>query len=187
MTAGGKLKDTTLWNSPNTGATNETGFTALPGGGCYGVSAFNYLGASGFWWSSTEATEDSARGWYLSNDNQNIVRLNADKRAVGWSVRCIKDSCLIEGIGLTKADITCHGISDGLINLSVKGDRAIYFQLVQLEIPLKIFINLDAGWYKVTVTDRRGCTMTDSIEILEPEQLLILNQIILISICSGSS
>jgi uncharacterized protein (TIGR02145 family) len=184
--AGGKLKDTTLWNSPNTGATNETGFTALPGGGCYGAGAFNYLGTSGFWWSSTEADEDSARGWYMSSDNQNIVRLNADKSAVGWSVRCIKDSCLLEGIGLTRADITCHGISDGLINLSVKGEGPFSFDWSNGSTTQHI-VNLDAGWYKVTVTDRRGCTMTDSIEILEPEQFLIFKSDYSDFICSGST
>ncbi len=184
--AGGKLKDTTLWNSPNTGATNETGFTALPGGGCYGVSAFNYIGASGFWWSSTEASEDSARGWYLSGDNQNIVRSNADKSKIGWSVRCIKDGCLLKGITMSKADVTCHGISDGLINLSVEGTGPFTFNWSIGDTTQNIQ-NLEGGWYKVIVNDRRGCSMTDSVEILEPEQLLIFKSDYSDFICSGST
>jgi hypothetical protein len=122
----------------------------------------------------------------MSSDNQNIVRLNADKSAVGWSVRCIKDSCLLEGIGLTRADITCHGISDGLINLSVKGEGPFSFDWSNGSTTQHI-VNLDAGWYKVTVTDRRGCTMTDSIEILEPEQFLIFKSDYSDFICSGST
>ncbi len=55
--AGGKLKEsgTTHWSSPNTGATNESGFTALPGG--YRSSngqVYSGIGNVGFWWSATE-------------------------------------------------------------------------------------------------------------------------------------
>jgi Fibrobacter succinogenes major domain (Fib_succ_major) len=56
MGAGGKLKETgtTHWLSPNEGATNETGFTALPGGIRYNsegsVADFSIFG---YWWSST--------------------------------------------------------------------------------------------------------------------------------------
>lgn len=61
--AGGKLKETgtSHWVSPNTGATNETGFTGLPGGYRHAISAFNYLGIIGDWWSATE--NDSGNAW----------------------------------------------------------------------------------------------------------------------------
>ena len=54
--AGGKLKETgtSHWNSPNIGATNETGFTALPGGFRNYYGDFNYIGDYGYWWSATE-------------------------------------------------------------------------------------------------------------------------------------
>src|SRR5574344_648159 len=55
--AGGKLKETGtieagtgLWYDPNTGATNETGFTALPGGDRRGSGTFLYIGDNGYWW-----------------------------------------------------------------------------------------------------------------------------------------
>ncbi|MBA7544886.1 hypothetical protein ES705_37247 [subsurface metagenome] len=53
--AGGKLKETGTahWSYPNTGATNESGFTALPGGGRSLNGTFGYVGSSGGWWSST--------------------------------------------------------------------------------------------------------------------------------------
>lgn len=52
--AGGTLKEagTSHWESPNTGATNSSGFTALPGGSRSGGGNFTFLGTSGFWWSS---------------------------------------------------------------------------------------------------------------------------------------
>src|SRR5690554_5475820 len=60
--AGGKLKETgtTHW-ARNTGATNETGFTALPGGGRDDSGTFYGIGGDGFWWS---ATEHYALAWY---------------------------------------------------------------------------------------------------------------------------
>lgn len=61
--AGGKLKetDTTHWKSPNTEATNESGFTALPGGYRNQVGAFFNLVYQGRWWSATEYSALHAR------------------------------------------------------------------------------------------------------------------------------
>jgi uncharacterized protein (TIGR02145 family) len=88
---GGRLKDTTtLWSSPNAGATNETGFTALPGGyrfrggGFYGISY-----GAGFW-SATEESSGNAWTRYLGNDFSQVSRNSLDKY-YGYSVRCVRD------------------------------------------------------------------------------------------------
>jgi uncharacterized protein (TIGR02145 family) len=90
---GGKLKETgiTHWITPNTGATNETGFTALPGGYHFHYGTFRDIGFSGFWWSSTESSDSSAYGWGMFSYNSQISRFNFDKRD-GLSVRCILDN-----------------------------------------------------------------------------------------------
>lgn len=88
----GKLKesDTTHWHSPNIGATNESGFTALPGG-LRGIEGYDYLGNMGIWWSSTYG------------DNIIVVCLHLDYKEygtsltlvlknLGCSVRCVKDN-----------------------------------------------------------------------------------------------
>lgn len=90
--AGGKLKEsgTAHWSSPNTGATNESGFTALPGGfrsvdgTCYFV-VFN-----GFWWSSTESSATYAWLRFVLYDYAGVVRDSGEKPA-GFSVRCVRD------------------------------------------------------------------------------------------------
>jgi uncharacterized protein (TIGR02145 family) len=88
--AGGKMKSTTGWNAPNTAATNESGFTGLPGGDRASSGAYVDIGDYGGWWSSTE--DDSGSAWYrlLYYYNSTVYRFNANKR-YGFSVRCVRD------------------------------------------------------------------------------------------------
>ncbi len=89
---GGKLKETgtTHWKSPNTGATNTSGFTALPGGVRRTDGSFVYLGDYGEWWSSTEYSY--IRAWIrgLTNTSGKVRRVEGYKLN-GSSVRCLKD------------------------------------------------------------------------------------------------
>ncbi|MFN8240238.1 MAG: FISUMP domain-containing protein [Bacteroidales bacterium] len=91
--AGGKLKEigTTHWTSSNTGATNETGFTALPGGAREGNGDFEGIGSGGCWWSTTEYYTNYV--WYrdMNSDNSNVGRDGNDGKPYGLSVRCLKD------------------------------------------------------------------------------------------------
>lgn len=92
--AGGKLKatGTTHWKSPNTDATNETGFTGLPGGYYNDLNErFNDIESYGYWWSATENDTDRAFYRVLLYLNSDVLRLNSDK-AMGLSVRCVKDN-----------------------------------------------------------------------------------------------
>jgi len=91
--AGGKLKetDTTHWNNPNTGANNETGFTALPGGYRSSLSGtFDDVGNYGAWWSSTEYDTLCAWRRYMSNDYSSVTR-GFSRKQRGFSVRCLVD------------------------------------------------------------------------------------------------
>ena len=90
MVAGGKLKETgtTHWQGPNTGATNETGFTALPGG-FRGNGAYSDIGNYGYWWSSTEYSTADAWSRYV-NYNYSVTRYYAFEQ-YGFSVRCVRD------------------------------------------------------------------------------------------------
>jgi uncharacterized protein (TIGR02145 family) len=91
--AGGKLKETgtTHWLIPNTGATNESNFTALPGGYRYYAGIFGYLGNRGFWWSSTE--DSMSRGYFRTMSSLfGFVSGDGTNKQFGFSVRCIKDN-----------------------------------------------------------------------------------------------
>ncbi len=90
--AGGKLKETgtTHWNSTNNGATNETGFTALPGGSRSHTGAFFSIGEHGDWWSTTEFDTQNAWIRRLSYNYRNVQRYSYSK-GYGYSVRCVRD------------------------------------------------------------------------------------------------
>ena len=92
--AGGKLMEsgTSHWESPNTSATNETGFTALPGGLRNNTIIYRNIGVSGHWWSSTEndSKYSSAKSKVIESDG-NVSNYN-DDLVRNLSVRCLKDN-----------------------------------------------------------------------------------------------
>lgn len=90
--AGGKMKEngTTHWTSPNTGATNSSGFTALGGGARNTDGTFILIKSTGEWWSSTAADIFNAWGRGLIFNRADVGRSNSDK-SYGTAVRCIKD------------------------------------------------------------------------------------------------
>ena len=91
--AGGKLKEagTSHWNSPNTGVTNESGFTALPGGYRHDSTGnYLYVGNRGSFWSSTEGSRSSAWRRVLTYYNSVVYRYSNNKQN-GFSVRCLRD------------------------------------------------------------------------------------------------
>jgi len=87
-----KETDTTYWNPPNTDATNEIGFTVLPGVGRDYLGWFdilNPMGITGYWLSSTEDLSTSAFHWGMQNTSSYVGREGYNKKN-GFSVRCIK-------------------------------------------------------------------------------------------------
>ncbi len=88
---GGKLKEigATHWKTPNKGATNETGYTALAAGARNFNGAFALIGEYSYWWANTE-NSTNAYYRYISYLGSNFNRNNNSKN-LGFSVRCIKD------------------------------------------------------------------------------------------------
>jgi uncharacterized protein (TIGR02145 family) len=93
--AGGKLKESGIihWNSPNEGATNNSGFTGLPGGWRYDDHSGNFylIGRIGNWWTSSE--NDSVDGQFYQLGYNDIGFSNSGNayKVGGYSVRCVKD------------------------------------------------------------------------------------------------
>lgn len=90
--AGGKLKASSMWSRPNKGASNESGFTALPGGFRDGSGFCNLLDNDSYFWSVTALENENDFAWSrsINYDYENVNRFTCLKIA-GLSVRCIKD------------------------------------------------------------------------------------------------
>lgn len=90
--AADKLKEagTEHWNSPNTGATNESGFTALGAGHRYNCGGFNGMGGVAMWWSQDEVNSVSGANRTIYVDYPNVYNYGYNKNG-GLSVRCIKN------------------------------------------------------------------------------------------------
>lgn len=92
IVAGAKLKEsgTTHWSNNNPEVTNETGFTALPGGFRGQNGTTNNMGSDGIWWSTTESSPDFVSTQFMQPTYNDVVKLNFNKD-LGFSVRCLKD------------------------------------------------------------------------------------------------
>jgi len=90
--AGESLKETgtAQWLPPNTGATNSSGFSALPGGYRGSNGSFYFMGYYGYWWSAT--AYGATNSWYrfIYYDNTDMFRAN-NSNQFGFSIRCIRN------------------------------------------------------------------------------------------------
>ncbi len=147
--AGGNMKEeeTIHWVSPNTGATNGSGFTALPGGCRNSGGDFLGMGYFADFWSSTEYNTDCARSRYLHCSNAEVRRDYYDK-LYGYSVRCVKgevNTVTISGRVRTEHDL---GISGVTLTLSNTGGTAT---------------TDNSGYYSITVFYGCSGTVTPSL------------------------
>jgi uncharacterized protein (TIGR02145 family) len=90
--AGGKLKEqgTVHWESPNTGATDEYSFKAVPGGDRDPGSGFWSFGTSGMWWSRSEVDAILVHCRALNYNAASVENFDGNKKSA-FCVRCIKD------------------------------------------------------------------------------------------------
>ncbi|MEI6556547.1 MAG: fibrobacter succinogenes major paralogous domain-containing protein [Paludibacter sp.] len=87
-----KLKEIgiTHWSGTNINVTNESGFTALPGGYRSPGGSFAEIGDFGYWWTSTEYSSTDVRYWFMTYNNL-YVHNDYNTKLYGRSVRCVKD------------------------------------------------------------------------------------------------
>lgn len=91
--AGGKLKGkgTQYWTSPNMDASNDSGFTGLPGGIRYQAGFFISMSDEGYWWSATANGTSLAMFRGLNFNNASFIKYDSGDKADGLSVRCLKN------------------------------------------------------------------------------------------------
>jgi len=95
VVAGGKLKEGGVehWNDPNVGATNESGFTALPGGQMVEQNGFIFIGFKGYFWTSTQDPYPGSSNRYMITIDSSFPGTQVHSNAVhkACSVRLVKD------------------------------------------------------------------------------------------------
>ena len=127
--AGGAMKETgtTHWTSPNTGATNSSGFTGLPGGARDFNGTFSNVGNSGIWWSSTGINTTYAWYSFLYYFNGSIIRTNYNmtnyNKRDGFSVRASGIRLFFNYAIRTKGNMYSAIQKQIFINLKIKKDE----------------------------------------------------------------
>ena len=137
--AGGKLKECTegscpeseYWYSPNTEATNESGFTGLPGGAHYYYSNSRHIGYNGSFWSSSEYGSNDAWHRGLESNDSTIYRRDYGKDS-GFSVRCVKDE--------TETNLIPYSTGWNLVGLPLEVEYPSYAAVFPNAIPGTLFL-----------------------------------------------
>jgi uncharacterized protein (TIGR02145 family) len=128
--AGGKMKETGLshWSSPNSGATNSSVFTGLPGGLRYSDGGFFDLSYYAYLWSATEINALDSWSRILSFYAINLERYNGTKTN-GFSARCVKDQLppptvqVVQNVTLQSAQQSCY---NALETITVAGSGTTF-------------------------------------------------------------
>ena len=170
---GGKLKETGYqhWNSPNLGASNESGFRALPAGYRHKGGEFRYLRYDAYFWSATQADSGFAYARAVNTYHEQVMRHNVYNKEHGFSIRCVMDSdCTYPEIESSHTHPSCFGSDDASAEIAIEGEGPMKVSWSTGDTTLAIEM-LNAGLYSYTVIDSAGCTYTDSLQIEDPPLL----------------
>ncbi len=132
---------------------------------------------------NVSATGGSAPYSYLWSNNDTALSTNNLAAGAAWVVVSDSRGCS-DSISFTVnaadtlkitldslSDVSCHGANDGKITITASGGTAPYSYSWTNGDTISTLNNLGAGSYGVTVTDARGCSITTSYNIAEPDSL----------------
>ncbi|NCA76842.1 MAG: hypothetical protein EOM90_10940, partial [Alphaproteobacteria bacterium] len=122
--AGGPLKETGThyWQAPNSGATNQSGFSAFGGGYRIGAGGFAYLGPYAYYYTSTEDNSINTFSQRLFYDTP-VISPNTGTKQMGASVRCLKDYCPVTTISNAGQDQMGLTASCTILNANSPGSQ----------------------------------------------------------------
>ncbi|HYD91131.1 MAG TPA: SprB repeat-containing protein, partial [Flavobacterium sp.] len=120
----------------------------------------------GFLWSNGAATEDLAA---LASGAYTVTVTDANGCTATASATVVEPASLTASAA--KTDISCNGLTDGSINITVSGGITPYSYSWSNSAVTEDISALSAGAYTVTVTDANGCTASAAAAIVEPAQL----------------
>lgn len=141
-----------------------------------GVFPYNFL------WSNAEITEDisnlTTANYAVSISDENGC-FHSDSVEITEPLSALSsyDNIVIP---------SCYATSDGTINLTVNGGTVPYSYLWSTGDTVENIYNLSGGNYNYTVTDVNGCTLSDVVQVVPPDQIGISAQITVVSCFEGS-
>ena len=86
----------------------------------------------------------------------------------------------------TGTNVSCYGLSNGAVNLTVSGGTAPYTYSWNNGATVEDLTSLPAGSYSVTITDDNGCTTTASATITQPAEFK-LTGVVTDNVCATSN
>lgn len=124
-------------------------------------------------WSTGQTTQDLIN---LIAGNYNVVVTDFNNCTISLSATILEPQDSLD-FTFSTVDVKCHGGNDGVIFLAPEGGTAPYF--INWSNGYETFTNstLTAGMYTFILTDNNGCSVTDSMEIFQPEPLLANEQV----------
>ncbi|MBI4645980.1 MAG: T9SS type A sorting domain-containing protein [Bacteroidia bacterium] len=125
-----------------------------------GIAPYNYL------WSEGSITEDIAG---LTAGMYYVTVTDVNGCQIGDSVSIFEPVAIITIIAPT--DVNCYGLNDGFADLSVSGGTAPYDYIWSTGATTEDINSLIAGTYYITVSDVNNCSISDSVNIVQPDSL----------------
>jgi uncharacterized protein (TIGR02145 family) len=168
--AGGKLKETgTLhWGPPNVGATDEVGFTALPGGYRANNEVFIGLSSIGSWWTSDASDPGFAWARGIFNEAVNVDRGGYYEQKMGFSIRCVRDinTGINPGTGAGKINFRPNPASDRITVDLPPGQTAGMLTLYDLAGRIVLRQEINQAMTSVNISSLKGGTYLIEISAL---------------------
>jgi gliding motility-associated-like protein len=144
-----------------------------------GLAPFQFDWNDGNGYVSDNSIENIAEGNYLID----VLDANGCEGQFNFFV---DDPDLLE-VDLDSTDVSCFGLSDGIITPTTTGGTYPYSYLWSDNQTDSVAIDLVAGIYTVTITDANGCIVQDEIEVVEPPELFIDSTTVVDVLCYGDS
>jgi uncharacterized protein (TIGR02145 family) len=169
--AGGKMKSlgTELWTSPNTGATNESGFAALPGGTWNNYTGYNGLKNFAYFWTSTQTNQNSGLYHRLDYNDKRIYH-NIRLKGYRLSVRCLREALpgniLVSLNGIVNDATSGTGIYNSQVLLT--GYNQSYSAFTQQNGSYSINL-IEPGTYNLNVSKEGYYTFNQNIQISDQQ------------------
>ncbi|MEP4826783.1 MAG: Ig-like domain-containing protein, partial [Gilvibacter sp.] len=152
-----------------------------------GTASATVTGGSGsfsYSWAPGGATTASISG--LSGGSYTVTVTDLVTLCTQTATATVNEPGVLDS-GIAVTNVLCHGNETGSLDLTVTGGNAPYTFLWSNGATTEDINLLAAGTYSVTITDSKGCSTTDSAEVLQPDAPLAISNVVTDVLCNGDA